>query len=192
MVIAAAALFQQQGYNGTGLTQILEVSAAPKGSFYHHFPDGKEGLAEAAVRHAGPAITAWVDAAFNQSSSFEDGIDRLTQSVSEWFDRSGWSGGCPVTSVLLDTAPGSERLRGACRDMMADWARRVEFHAGRLGAHGDAEALGLAVVVGLEGAWVAARARQDDVPFTIAAAMIKALPAQNATRAPIENSPTLG
>lgn len=174
MVTAAAALFQEQGYNGTGLTQILEVGSAPKGSFYHHFPDGKEGLAEAAVRLAEPDVTGWVEAAFVEAPSFAAGIDRLAAGVGDWFQRSGWAAGCPVTSVLLDTAPGSERLRLACRKAMEAWAAAVARHADRLGVAGDHRALGLATVVALEGAWVTARARQDTTPFAVASAMIKA------------------
>lgn len=41
----ATRLFQRQGYNGTGLNQIIEESGAPKGSIYYHFPNGKEEIA---------------------------------------------------------------------------------------------------------------------------------------------------
>lgn len=172
MIGAAGTLFQSQGYNGTGLTQILEVGAAPKGSFYHHFPDGKEGLAEAVVRTAGPSITGWVDQAFDDAASFDAGAARLVRSVGDWFERSGWAAGCPVTSVLLDTVPASDRLRSACREAMDGWAEAIARHARRLGAKGDPETLGTAVVVALEGAWVMARARQDRTPFKAAGLII--------------------
>ena len=42
LIRVASALFRQRGYDGVGLTEILEASGAPKGSFYHHFPEGKE------------------------------------------------------------------------------------------------------------------------------------------------------
>ena len=44
-----ADLFRRQGYAGTGLNDIVELSGAPKGSLYHYFPDGKASIAEAAV-----------------------------------------------------------------------------------------------------------------------------------------------
>jgi len=45
----AAELFQRQGYAATGLSQIIEESGSPKGSFYFNFPGGKQQLAEAAL-----------------------------------------------------------------------------------------------------------------------------------------------
>ena len=41
----AAKLFQEKGYNGVGLTEILTTAGTPKGSLYHHFPNGKADLA---------------------------------------------------------------------------------------------------------------------------------------------------
>ncbi|APW43172.1 TetR/AcrR family transcriptional regulator [Rhodoferax saidenbachensis] len=46
---AAERLFRMQGYAATGLTQILEESGSPKGSFYFHFPRGKTQLAEETI-----------------------------------------------------------------------------------------------------------------------------------------------
>ena len=48
-IATAERLFRIQGYTATGLTQILEESGAPKGSFYFHFPRGKTQLAEDAI-----------------------------------------------------------------------------------------------------------------------------------------------
>ena len=48
-IATAIKLFRMQGYTATGLTQILEESGAPKGSFYFHFPRGKAQLAEEAI-----------------------------------------------------------------------------------------------------------------------------------------------
>lgn len=50
-IATAERLFRIQGYTATGLTQILEESGAPKGSFYFHFPRGKAQLAEEATDH---------------------------------------------------------------------------------------------------------------------------------------------
>ncbi|MGL5005651.1 MAG: TetR/AcrR family transcriptional regulator, partial [Casimicrobium sp.] len=46
---AALRLFRKRGYHGAGLNDILELANAPKGSLYHHFPDGKEEIGVAVV-----------------------------------------------------------------------------------------------------------------------------------------------
>ena len=40
----ATSLFQQKGYLGVGLNEILKACNISKGSLYHHFPNGKEEL----------------------------------------------------------------------------------------------------------------------------------------------------
>ncbi len=171
MVTAAAQLFQRRGYHGTGLTEILEASGAPKGSFYHHFPDGKEQLAEVAMALAGQAVSAMIDRAFSSATSFSEGAARLSADIGDWFERSGFAEGCPVTSVLLETVPGSERLTAACQAIFESWIGTAEAHAVRLGrTDGNALATGLLIV--LEGAWIVARAQRSRRPFELAAALL--------------------
>lgn len=48
-IATAERLFRIQGYAATGLSQIIEESGSPKGSFYFHFPRGKTQLAEETI-----------------------------------------------------------------------------------------------------------------------------------------------
>ena len=73
LIRVAAALFRQRGYDGIGLAEILQASGAPKGSFYHHFPGGKEQLAEACIAHAGEQVGALIDAAMAEAPDFAVG-----------------------------------------------------------------------------------------------------------------------
>lgn len=58
---AALHLFQAKGYHGVGLTEILARADAPKGTFYHHFPAGKEALAVACVEWLTGEVTDYLD-----------------------------------------------------------------------------------------------------------------------------------
>src|SRR5437016_5527734 len=58
----AERLFRTQGYAATGLTQILQVSGSPKGSFYFHFPGGKRELAAEVLERYGARILAGLKA----------------------------------------------------------------------------------------------------------------------------------
>jgi TetR/AcrR family transcriptional regulator, lmrAB and yxaGH operons repressor len=49
ILAAAYRLLRKRGYHASGLTDILELAQAPKGSMYHHFPGGKEEIGVAVV-----------------------------------------------------------------------------------------------------------------------------------------------
>src|SRR5689334_9309655 len=69
MVQAARQLIRERGYNATAFSDVLELSGAPRGSVYFHFPGGKTQLAmEAAEAHAHEQVTL-IDRAADQADS---------------------------------------------------------------------------------------------------------------------------
>ena len=172
LVEAAGRLFQRRGYHGSGLTEILAVANAPKGSFYHYFPGGKAQLAGEAVRAAGAEIATMIEAAFADAADFADGAARLGAIVGDWFRASDYREGCPVVQVLLETTPDDAALAAVCRAVLDDWQARTAAQGERLGLTADiADARASLLVMGLEGAWIVSRARRDVAPFARAAAM---------------------
>jgi TetR/AcrR family transcriptional regulator, lmrAB and yxaGH operons repressor len=164
LIRVAAALFRQRGYDGIGLAEILQASGAPKGSFYHHFPAGKEQLAEACIAHAGEQVGALIDAAMADAPDFAAGVRRLVQGIADWFERSGFREGCPITSIALATVPQSPAHTAAVQAAFAGWQERLLGHAHRLGARFDAtDAERLLMLI--EGAWILSRVRQSTEPL---------------------------
>ena len=85
---AAAVLFDQHGYLGTSMNELLRASEATKGSFYFHFPS-KESLAVAIVQdhytvwpdliarveaHRAPAITSMIAITIEVAERFRDDV----------------------------------------------------------------------------------------------------------------------
>jgi TetR/AcrR family transcriptional regulator, lmrAB and yxaGH operons repressor len=174
LVSSAAKLFQRQGYHGTGLNQILTESGSPKGSFYHHFPSGKEELAETVIHQAGKEISGLVMSAFDRADTFTGGVDALSLAIADWFSRSDFAAGCPITSVMLETVPASARLGAASKEIFNEWSGVVTSAAVRDGYDMQtAKSLGQAMVIALEGAWIVARAERDPSAFATAADMVK-------------------
>lgn len=60
----ATSLFQQKGYLGVGLNEILKACNISKGSLYHHFPNGKEELLIACLHSLNEAITTHMEEIF--------------------------------------------------------------------------------------------------------------------------------
>ena len=57
MILSQALLQRERGVAGTALPDVLEHSGAPRGSIYHHFPQGRTQLAEEATEWAADFIS---------------------------------------------------------------------------------------------------------------------------------------
>lgn len=175
LVRTATQLFQRHGYSATGVSQIIKDSKTPRGSFYYYFPKGKEELAEETVRQAGEDIRQMLDHVFASATSFAEGIDIMAQTIGTWFAASGYAAGCPITAVHLEQTPDNPVLSPVCHQVFLSWVGTVQNHAVRFGHDTQDEELAEAVILGLEGAWILARARQSTTPFAVAGKMVKAL-----------------
>ncbi|GIH52759.1 transcriptional regulator, TetR family [Microbispora rosea] len=158
----AAGLFQRQGYNATGLNQVLAESRAPKGSLYFHFPDGKEQLAAEAVAVAGGELGERIAAAVAAAPGPAEAVARIGDLLAHNLEESGFQEGCPVATVALEAAGDSEPIRSACDEAYASWLGGL---ADCLHGHGvdeaEAEALADLVLSSLQGALLLARVRRD-------------------------------
>jgi TetR/AcrR family transcriptional repressor of lmrAB and yxaGH operons len=171
-IATAADLFRRKGYNGVGLNEIIAASGAPKGSFYHHFPGGKEELGVEAVRLAGHRIAKMIDQALSEATDFDAAAVRLADEIGAWFEASGWRDGCPVTAIVVDAVPGSEPLSAAVAGVIALWIDRAAAHGERLGVP-DARERAQRFVIALEGAWLVSRIQRSREPFRLAALMAR-------------------
>src|SRR3954471_22966161 len=95
MIKSAALLFRENGYSGTGFSQVIEHSGAPRGSIYHHFPGGKEQLIEEATRYGGDVVVKLLTEAIEQHDPVAavDSIGGFWRAV--LYD-SDFAAGCPV------------------------------------------------------------------------------------------------
>ena len=59
MIESAAILIGARGVNATSFADVIEASGAPRGSIYHHFPEGKAQLVEEAVRWVGEQVAEY-------------------------------------------------------------------------------------------------------------------------------------
>ena len=57
---AAAVLLAKRGLQATSFSDVLERSGAPRGSIYHHFPEGKDELVDAAIGAGRRRAPSWI------------------------------------------------------------------------------------------------------------------------------------
>ena len=162
MVQSAVVLLAKSGFQGASFTEVLAHSKAPRGSIYHHFPDGKEQLIAAAVDYAGARAVLLLDALSGRSPvEIVDAFMAMWRTVLE---RSGFTAGCSVLAVTVSA--GSPELLDRAGQVFRSWQGRLAglFRDGGL-ADGDADGLATMMIAASEGAVVLARAQQALAPL---------------------------
>jgi AcrR family transcriptional regulator len=166
---SAADLFQHQGYHATGVKQIVGGAGAPLASLYHFFPGGKEALGAEVVRVSGAGYQALVEDVWDGAPDVVAGVHAIFDGAAAVLEATGYEDACPIATVALEVASTNETLRVATAEVFDAW---IVSATGRLESAGLAEdaarRLAFAIVGGLEGAFVLARATRSVEPLTAA------------------------
>lgn len=164
MVEGAARLLAERGLQGTSFTEVLELTGAPRGSVYHHFPDGKDQMVAGAVDLAGDRAIAFLDSRAG-ASAFE---------IAEYFlylwqqtlVRSDLQAGCAVLAVTIATD--SSDLLAHAAVVFRRWRSRLAELLEQGGLQSaDAVRFAAVLVAASEGAVVMARGEQSMEPFEL-------------------------
>ena len=183
IVTTSAELFRRQGYNATGIKQIVDEARAPFGSIYHFFPGGKEQLGAETIRWSGAMYGALVPAIFDPAPDVATAVRAFFAGAAADLAASGYADACPIATVALEVASVSEPLREACADVFDGWlASATERLTGAGIAAPRARELAIGMVAALEGAFVLARAQRSTEPLAVAGELMadavqRALPA---------------
>lgn len=113
----AASLFQQKGYLGVGLNEILKACNISKGALYHHFPNGKEELLIACLHSMDEAITTDIVDIFRQYPTTGEATKAMIEVLVADFDHEGTITGHTFSSIVSEMASLSEPVRNACSDL---------------------------------------------------------------------------
>ena len=172
MVEGAMALLARRGLQATSFSEVLAATGAPRGSLYHHFPDGKDQLVAAAVAEAGAVLTNALDAVAGQPAAAVAG--RFLAVWRAVLTRSQCEAGCAVLAVTVATD--SEALLTEARAVLRLWQERLSDLLA-LGGMTPTEACAFAtmLIASVEGAVVLARAERSMEPFEAVAVQLMTL-----------------
>lgn len=163
----AAPLFNQRGYEGCSIQDIMDATGLEKGGIYRHF-DSKEELAAEAFDFA------WATTSERRRQKLDaipDHVDRLKQHIANFVMRTGFPGGCPLLNTAVDSANGNpvlrERVRGALRGWQRMLGEIVEEgkKAGTIRAGVNADKLANLIIGSVEGAMLIGRIERTDQPL---------------------------
>ena len=160
LVTEAALLFRHRGYHATGLAEILAATKLPKGSLYHHFPDGKAGLAMAAADWTATGLIRIIDDAFIPAPTYQSGATHYCHKLARLFDISAHIDACPISALLFD-GPENPEFRSHADVLFRRLIEAVALHARRFGmTEAQAQDQAETLLITVEGGWTLARARR--------------------------------
>jgi TetR/AcrR family transcriptional repressor of lmrAB and yxaGH operons len=166
MVASAVDLLARRGLQATSFSEVLEHSGAPRGSVYHHFPQGKGQMIGSALDAAGGRAIELLDR--KAGAPAEEIATWFLHIWREVLIRGQFEAGCAVLAVAV--AADSPELLEQTAHVFRTWRRRLAdlLEQGGLKAD-DARRFAAVLVASSEGAVVLARAEQSLEPFDLVA-----------------------
>ena len=168
----AAPIFNQKGYDGAALSDLMRATGLEKGGIYRHF-ESKQKLAGDAFDHAWKIA---METRFEGTEEIPNTVDRLKQIVRNFRDRrSGLvPGGCPLLNTAIDSDDGNPQLRAKARQALSSWLDRLQLIAeegrrgGEIGSNVDSEKLATLIASTLEGSFMVTRLQRNEEPLNLA------------------------
>jgi AcrR family transcriptional regulator len=171
IVDTSAELFRRQGYNGTGVKQIVAAASAPFGSLYHFFPGGKEQLGAEVIRSSGAMYLELFATIAAPAPDAVGAVEDFFAGAAETLRETDYADACPIATVALEVASTNETLRIACAEVFETWAAAAAALFAREGIpQARARELALTTLCLLEGAFVLSRAAHSAEPLMAAGA----------------------
>jgi TetR/AcrR family transcriptional repressor of nem operon len=168
----AAPIFNQKGYDGAALSDLMRATGLEKGGIYRHF-DSKQELAGEAFDHAWKLA---MDARFEGTEQIPNTVDRLKQIVRNFRDRHTGvvPGGCPLLNTAIDSDDGNPQLRAKARLALGSWLDRLEgiVEEGKqrreVRSDVDSARVAMLIVSILEGSFMIRRLQRREDPLDLA------------------------
>ncbi len=166
-------LMHQNGYNATGLNDVLKAADVPKGSFYHHF-GSKEDFAAAALERYGMRERAHAASILNDATV--PPLKRLRRYFSDLariYGQKGAIPGCMMGRFSLEMAEVSPTLRKQISTTFNHWQQTIAMVIQQaivqkeLPADTDPESLAGFLLNSWEGALLRSQAEENDAPLEI-------------------------
>jgi AcrR family transcriptional regulator len=169
MVYSAAQLVREQGVAATGVREVVERAHAPRGSFQHYFPGGKDQLVGEALLWSGDFAAQWV-ARYARTARRPTPSGLFAHLAAQWqreFTTRGYARGCPVMATAADLAASDSPVTVQLREALGRWEAAVRAELVRQGVPARrATRLATLMLSTLEGAILLARVHRDVRPLT--------------------------
>ncbi|GCE06942.1 TetR/AcrR family transcriptional regulator [Dictyobacter aurantiacus] len=167
MILAQVApLFNQQGYAGSSLSDIMRQTGLEKGGIYNHF-QSKEQLALQAFDYSFALLDQRIRAVLADKRHALERLSALLIYFQDLADDPPIPGGCPILNTAIESDDAEPALRDRARtamDQLRSTFRRIiskGIERGELRPGIDVETWTSTMIAALEGAVMLSRLYQD-------------------------------
>jgi AcrR family transcriptional regulator len=122
IIAQAAPIFNQRGFAGVSMQDVMEATGLEKGGLYRHFTS-KEELAVEAFRYA---LDRARETRLGGVSDIEGAIPQLRYAVHRFVRTpSPMPGGCPLMNTAIDADDSNPALRALAKEGIQSWKARL-------------------------------------------------------------------
>ena len=164
----AAELFNQQGYFGSSLSDLMRETGLEKGGIYNHF-HGKDELALEAFDYACKVVWQSVEEELAGKTNAADRLLAMLAAYRRLIEDPPFAGGCPLLNTAVESDDAHPVLRERARWAMTRWRRWIQktvsrgIAAGEIRPQTDADTLASIVIATIEGAVMLSKLYDDPV-----------------------------
>jgi len=160
IIAEAAPIFNQRGFDGCSMQDLMTATGLEKGGLYRHFAN-KEELAAEAFRFS---VAQNLKIRTEHLDEISNSIDKLKRAVHLFVELpSTIPGGCPLMNTAIDADDGNPALRDLARKGIQDWRARLVhivetgITAGEIRRSTDPRRIANTLIATLEGALMISR-----------------------------------
>lgn len=166
IVEQAANLFNQKGYAGTSMDDILQATGLSKGGVYGNFKS-KEEIALAAFEHSVETVAQEIR---QRTKAHPHVLDKLRAVVHFYQERifdPPIEGGCPIQNTAVEADDSNPVLWERVKAALRDWEQSIAYvlqrgvERGEVKQDTDVQAFSVRFIATLEGAILLARLYRD-------------------------------
>jgi AcrR family transcriptional regulator len=178
IIAEAAPIFNQRGYAGCSMQDLMAATGLEKGGIYRHFTN-KEELAAEAFQFA---LAQSVKLRTGHLEAIPGAVDKLRRVVAAFIEEpSAVAGGCPLMNTAIEADDGNPVLRQLALKGIQDWRARLVkiveagIEAGEMREDIEAKRVANTIIATLEGALMISRLERNKGALRDAQATLDAM-----------------
>lgn len=168
IIAEAAPIFNQKGFGGCSMQDVMEATGLEKGGLYRHF-NSKEELAAEAFRYA---LQRTIRTRTDGLDPIQGAFPKLAYVIRRFVEApAALPGGCPLLNTAVDADDGNPVLRKLARQAFAEWSGRLSaiveqgIAAGEIRRDTNPAQLATTIIAALEGGLVLSRMENSREPL---------------------------